>query len=157
MASMLFVSLTLAASAANGAAPALEAGHIDVEGGVNQDLYDLEHPGYRCDQKTPLFFTVQGPALVYVEIWSDAGMRGKKPTFYMWKNHTLMDLSQWEPFDVQKGKAPKSGAHIPFAMDVAAGPQRYTLKCPKGPLFLVKLWSVEKVPKRTPYALDGSR
>jgi hypothetical protein len=134
-----------------------EAGQIDVEGGVNQDLYDVDHPGYRCDTKTPLFFTVQGPALVYAEIWSDTGMRGKKPSFFMWKNHALMDLSQLEPFDTQKGKAPKSGAHIPFAMEVAAGPQRYTLKCPKGPLFLIKLWSVEKVPKKTPFATDTPR
>jgi hypothetical protein len=134
---------------------ALETGQIDVEGGVNQDLYDIDHPGYRCDAKTPLFFTVHGPALVYVEIWTEAAMKGKRPPFYMWKNHKLMDLSQLEPFDTDKGKAPKQGAHIPFAMEVAAGAQRYTLKCPKGPLFLVKLWSVEKVPKKTPMASDG--
>jgi hypothetical protein len=135
----------------------VEAGHIDVEGGVNQDLYDVEHPGYRCDGKTPLFFTVQGPALVYVEIWSDVGMRGKKPNFYIWRDHKLMDLSALEAFDTEKGKAANTGAHIPFATQVAAGSHRYTLKCPKGPLFLIKLWAVEKVPKRTPFAVETAK
>ncbi len=136
-------------------AAGVEAGHIDVEGGVNQDVYDVEHPGYRCDGRTPLFFTVQGPALVYVEIWSDAGMHGRKPTFYVWRDHKLMDLSALEPFSTDKGKALKTGAHIPFATEVASGSHRYTLKCPKGPLFLVKLWAVEKVPKRTPFAIEA--
>lgn len=117
---------------------------------MNQDMYDQDHPGYRCESTTPLFFTVQGPALVYAEIWGEAGLKGRLPTFYMWKNHKLMDLSGLEPFDMKKEKPGKP--YTSFAMDVQSGPQRYTLKCPKGPLFLVKLWSVEKVPKKIPYA-----
>jgi hypothetical protein len=129
-----------------GQADARAPGTISVEGGVDQNPDEIEHPGYRCDQKTPMRFSIEGPALIYVEVVGESGAHIKLGDVLL----TFVPPAGGEkPIPLpEPEKKTKKREPTPFALDLASGLMRFNLRCHAPKPVIFRMWSVESVPKR---------
>ncbi len=150
---LLVTSLVLASAPALAVPP----GTISIDGGVDQNPEDAEHPGYRCDAKTPVRMSIQGPALIHVELTTESGPRlaAKDVVLAYFPNdgadnkrassaERLVPLLTFEP---KKGSKREP---LAFALRLDAGPARLQLRCSHRWPVIMRLWSVESVPKKLP-------
>lgn len=122
---------------------AREPGTISVEGGVDQNPDELDHPGYRCDPKTPMRFSIEGPSLIYVELSPKVKPADTLFTF-------LPEKGGEKPITITPLEQKKKDKPVAFAMSLERGLHRFHLRCHRPQAILLRMWSVESVPKKLP-------